>query len=53
MGMVRLIIQIPAPLKAKLEALRAQGTTAAGYIRHLLERELNQPPEKGRKDGER
>ncbi len=41
MKMERMNIQIPAPLKAKLDALRAQGYTAAGYIRSLLERELN------------
>ena len=48
MQMVRLNIQVPRPLKAKLDALRAQGTTASGYIRSLLERELNQAPS-GRK----
>jgi len=37
MKMVRLLIQVPKPLKAKLDALRTQGTTAAGLIRHLLE----------------
>ena len=42
MRMERVIIQLPAPLKRKLDALRAQGYTAAGYIRSLLERELNQ-----------
>ncbi len=43
MKMERMNIQVPAPLKRKLDALRAQGYTAAGYIRSLLERELNQP----------
>jgi predicted DNA-binding protein len=38
--MVRIMIQLPRPLKAKLDALRKQGTTASGYIRALLEREL-------------
>jgi len=42
MKMVRMLIQVPEPVKAKLDALRAQGTTASGYIRHLLERELTQ-----------
>ena len=37
MTMARLNIQLPLPLKAKLDALRAQGTTASGLIRHLLE----------------
>ncbi len=41
--MERLMIQIPTPLKRKLDALRSQGYTASGYIRALLERELNQP----------
>ncbi len=40
--MERLMIQLPPPLKAKLDALRSQGYTASGYIRALLERELNQ-----------
>lgn len=39
--MVRLNIQIPMLLKSKLDALRAQGMTASGLIRNLLERELN------------
>jgi len=40
MKMVRLNIQVPEPIKTKLDALRGQGYTAAGFIRHLLEREL-------------
>ena len=45
----RLLIQLPDRLKVKLDALRAQGYTASGYIRALLERELNPPttPKKG------
>ncbi len=38
--MERVMIQLPKPLKAKLDALRTQGYTASGYIRALLEREL-------------
>jgi len=34
-------VHLPKPLKAKLDALRSQGYTASGYIRALLERELN------------
>jgi len=37
MKMVRLLIQVPEPIKTRLDALRAQGTTASGLIRHLLE----------------
>ena len=40
MKMERVVIQIPKPLKTKLDALRTQGYTAAGFIRHVLEREL-------------
>ncbi len=47
--MERLMIQIPKPLKRKLDALRAQGYTAAGYIRAVLEKELNQAQVKGQK----
>jgi len=39
--MVKLLIHLPAPLKAKLDGLKSQGYTASGYIRALLERELN------------
>ncbi len=39
--MAKLLIQLPAPLKAKLDSLRTQGYTASGYIRALLERELS------------
>lgn len=37
MKMSRLVIQLPGSLKAKLDAARARGTSAAGLIRHLLE----------------
>lgn len=43
MKMARIVIQLPVPLKAKVDALRAKGYTASGYIRSLLERELNRP----------
>ncbi len=45
MSMVKLLVHLPAPLKAKLDALRSQGFTASGYIRALLERELNKKEE--------
>ena len=47
MSMERLVIQLPKSLKRKLDALRAKGFTASGYIRALLERELNHPTKKG------
>jgi hypothetical protein len=37
MMMFRVLIQIPRPLKDKLDMERKRGTTAAGLIRHLLE----------------
>ena len=40
MAMVRPNIQLPASMKAKLDGLRAQGTTTSGYIRSVLAREL-------------
>ncbi|MDF0650001.1 MAG: hypothetical protein P0121_00835 [Nitrospira sp.] len=40
MKMSRLNIQLPISLKAKLDALRAHGTTSSGFIRSLLEREF-------------
>ena len=43
MRMERIVIQLPMPLKQQLDGLRSQGYTASGYIRALLERELNQP----------
>lgn len=47
MQMERVLISLPKPLKSKLDALRMQGYTASGYIRALLERELNHPQKKG------
>ena len=41
MSMVKMLIHLPAPLKAKLDALRSQGYSGSGFIRALLERELN------------
>lgn len=42
MKMVKLLIQVPQPIKATLDAMRTQGYTVSGYIRALLERELTQ-----------
>ena len=56
MRMVRLLIQLPQPLKRKLDALRTRGYTASGFVRHLLEREFEstedpQTAGKGRQKG--
>lgn len=50
MSMTRLVIQLPKSLKAKLDAVRATGTTASGLIRHLLTQHFDQPEnrQKGR-----
>ncbi len=49
MQMTRIQVQLPLALKRKLDALRSQGYTAAGYIRAVLEKELNQAQVKGQK----
>ena len=46
--MVRLLINIPKPLKVKLDALKSQGTSAAGLIRYLLNQHFSQSAKKGR-----
>jgi hypothetical protein len=48
MDTVKLLIHIPKSIKAKLDALRATGTTASGLIRHLLNQHFNQA-QKGQK----
>ena len=50
MKMTRILIQVPVSMKHKLDALRGQGYSVAGYIRAVLERELRKPSgqEKGR-----
>ncbi len=40
MKQTKVLIQLPASLKAQLDALRTQGYTINGFIRTLLEREL-------------
>ena len=37
MKMIRILNQVPRLVKAKLAALRKQGTTASGFIRNLVE----------------
>ena len=38
---VRVIITLPETMKRKLDALRGQGYSVAGYIRAVLVRELS------------
>ena len=45
--MKRVLIQLPTDLKAKLDELRTKGFTISGFIRAVLEEELNQPTKKG------
>ena len=49
MKMVKLLIQVPPPIKEKLDTMRTQGTTASGFIRHLLEAHFKQAQVMGRK----
>jgi len=44
MKMVRLNIQHPLTLKAKLDVLRVRDTIASGLIRTMLDRELKRVP---------
>ena len=43
----KVLIQLPVSMKKKLDAMKAQGYTASGFIRALLEREFNHPKKKG------
>ena len=36
MQKAKILIEVPISIKAKLDALRATGTSASGLIRHLL-----------------
>ena len=42
MKMVRVLIQVPATLKAKLDAQRKSGTTTSWFVRHLIEQHFKQ-----------
>jgi hypothetical protein len=50
MKMVRMLIQVPQPIKARLTTVRREGTTASGLIRQLLEKHFKPIPtaKKGR-----
>jgi hypothetical protein len=39
--LVRIVIQLPPELKEQLDRLKQQGYTTSGFIRAMLERELN------------
>jgi metal-responsive CopG/Arc/MetJ family transcriptional regulator len=39
--LVRIVVQLPVGLKEQLDALKQQGYTTSGFIRAMLERELN------------
>jgi len=42
MQMVRVSVQLPRPLKAKIDALRARGTSASWFIRKLVEKHFEE-----------
>jgi metal-responsive CopG/Arc/MetJ family transcriptional regulator len=48
--MERVMVQLPKGIKAKLDGLRRQGSSISGFIRSIVERELNHSPtrQKGR-----
>ena len=45
--MTTLLIYLPVTMKRQLDALKAQGYTVSGFIRAMLEKELNSPNKKG------
>lgn len=42
MRMVRVSVHLPKTLKAKIDALRARGTSTSWFIRKLVEQHFNQ-----------
>ena len=46
MEMTRIIVSIPCAVKSQLDALRAEGTTASGLIRRLLNEFFGSKPTK-------
>jgi len=42
MRMVRVSVQLPGPLKAKVDALKERGTSASWFIRKLVEKHFEQ-----------
>lgn len=44
--MTKMLIHVPVSMKAKLDSLKAQGYTASGFIRALLEKEFSQAKRK-------
>ena len=45
--MTKVLIHLPVSMKAKLDAMKAQGYTASGFVRALLEKEFAKPQKKG------
>ena len=41
--LIRIVIQLPEDLKDQLDCLKQQGYTTSGFIRAMLERELQKP----------
>lgn len=49
--LIRIVIQLPEDLKTQLDGLKQQGYTTSGFIRAIVERELQKPeyqPSNGR-----
>ena len=45
--MTKLLIHVPVSMKKQLDSLRTQGYSVNGFVRFVLEKELNQPKKKG------
>lgn len=52
MAMVKLIISVPKRIKAQLDTLRKEGTSASGFIRNLLEKEFKHRKERSKPNQE-
>jgi hypothetical protein len=51
--LVKVMIHVPQSLKIRLDQKRHEGYTISGYVRTVLEKELNQPTAKGSQKGKR
>jgi len=49
--MTKVLIHLPQELKKRLDSKRGEGYSLSGYVRSLLEQNLNASASKGKKGG--
>lgn len=49
--MTKMLVHLPEELKKRLDSKRSQGYSLSGYVRALVERDLNPSVAKGKKGG--